>query len=389
MLNQANDYHGLEAPVSFSRRKRLIPILAVLMMTFFVSCSLMFYACRKSNPVAPSVAPVHTQQDTTSHDVTWTVHVFGDPDGGSSYFKDVFAISDTDVWAVGVINVKDDQGNWGNPCNAAHWDGKEWKLMSFKLASAYPQDSGYQDLKAVFAFSHNDVWFFSNMSYLHWDGKKFTSKYVWYFYGAIERVWGLSSKLMYIVGSDGAITITNGDIFQSVNSGTSCDLLDVRGDAHGTVWVGGYQNSPLIDLAFLRITDIYHVTAIRTSRWPLDLAGVNDIWISRDTLYAVCGSGIFIQSTNDSTHWRFLAWSTIALPVGYIRGMRGTADNNIFLAGDFGTIIHYNGKSWYMYPFFSLSRYLGFYSVAVCNKKVYAVGWDDNDQAVIYEGTQH
>jgi hypothetical protein len=153
-----------------------------IIFLFLIACCFLPTSCKKNDPVSPPGPPVQKQQDTTSHNVVWQIHTFGDP-GPSSWIRDVFAISDTDVWAVGSIQEK-----WGNPSNAAHWDGRGWTLMSLNVATSNPGEFSYQDLRSVFAFSRDDVWFFSGMSYVHWDGQKFTSKYILYFYGEIEKV---------------------------------------------------------------------------------------------------------------------------------------------------------------------------------------------------------
>ncbi|HPI27158.1 MAG TPA: hypothetical protein PLS75_01635, partial [Candidatus Marinimicrobia bacterium] len=64
-----------------------------------------------------------TTLDTTSHEVDWKIQKIG---WLSSYLRDVFIISEDDIWAVGFIQDLDSAGNYIT-YNATHWDGVEWK----------------------------------------------------------------------------------------------------------------------------------------------------------------------------------------------------------------------------------------------------------------------
>ena len=59
--------------------------------------------------------------DTTSHAYSWQTFYVG---AGTSALYDVFAISDTDVYAVGEYYLLDSTGqiNYGKPYNAIHWN---------------------------------------------------------------------------------------------------------------------------------------------------------------------------------------------------------------------------------------------------------------------------
>ena len=71
----------------------------------------------------PPIVPPDDKPDTTSHNFTFTTYTFGGT-GGSSYFKDVAIINDSDIWAVGAIYTSPE-----TTYNAAHWDGNKWRLI--------------------------------------------------------------------------------------------------------------------------------------------------------------------------------------------------------------------------------------------------------------------
>jgi hypothetical protein len=360
---------------------RLAFIFCVIALLTFVSCSLVLVSCKKSNPIGPGHPE---QQDTTSHEIEWKIWKFGPAGISANWFRDVFAISDTDVWVVGYVEMTrhDSLGNRLPPINAVHWNGREWSEMSI-LSKSYSGRITYSNLLSVHAFSGVDIWFFSLQSCIHWDGVKFTPYYVNATKGGIIRGWGSSSTDIYITGIDGSLTHFDGKKFELIETGTTCYLDDVYGTPDGKmVWVGGYQYWDL-NHVFLQFSGGKFTSLERTDK----MRGAPNIWASKDSLYAQVGWGVYIQSIRDTNKWRLLGWYDTMYPLGWLRRMRGSADNNVFLVGDFGTIIHYNGKSWKMSEFFDLNRSLTFFSVSVLQSKVYVVGVDASNQAVIYEGT--
>lgn len=360
----------------------------VSVIFFFGILPLLQLACDEeqvSPPVIPP--PIHKQQDTTSHDVTWTTCTLGLAGVAMNILRDVYAINDTDVWVVGMIRTaeterRDSLGNWVPNFNAAHFDGKTWTPVRIwhkdqnDLMAADP-------LNSVIAFGKNDVFFFSEGAFIHWDGKSFTSNWIttarW---GAFLKGWGSSPSNIFVATTLGTVTHFNGTTFKKIETGTSERFGDIYGSKEGTVWTGGYDHGDL-SRAFVRIEGSKSASIDR-----LAFDGCRTLWISADTLYADVGTGIFIQSLRDTSHWRLLPMMTIAFPLGYIRSMRGTTDNDIFMVGDFATIIHYNGKSWYQYPFFSLSAQKSFRAVSVTQNTVFAVGFDEQNRGLIYIGSK-
>ncbi len=350
---------------------------------------LLLPSCTDEPPAQPpDDPPPHVQQDTTSHDVEWTVYTWGDPNKSTSAFYDVFALNDTCVWAVGDIHAEDTDkfdslGRWITPYNIAYWNGKTWTLSS-RHTKRSSGDVWYEQLRAVYAFRSDDVWFFSEMAYIHWDGSNWRTEYVRDRRGSMKRIWGRTPGDIYICGTNGSLTRYYRGIFHLMETGTDVDLSDIYGADNGDFWTGGYQYWDLKNV-FLYVTND-KVSPLMRSANGKRFYGGKTIWISKDTLYADVGSGIYVQSVRDTNQWRFIHWPAIASPIGYMRGMRGSADNNIFCVGDFGSIVHYNGKSWYVYPFFSFSNNTTFYSVTVTKENVWCVGIDPQDRAVIYHG---
>lgn len=143
---------------------KLAFIFSAIALLIFVSCSLMFISCKKSNPVAPGPhAP-----DSTSHDFVWDeILMAGD---GPSWLKDVFALNDTDVWAVGIFSIKQPNGDLVRH-NAIHWDGRTWTIVDVPASAPGTNIHIISELRAVYAFSHDIVWFACGSVMVYWDGK--------------------------------------------------------------------------------------------------------------------------------------------------------------------------------------------------------------------------
>ena len=194
-------------------------ILYVLQIALLLSCS-----CSENGTEPPDNLP-------PSHDFVWQVDTVGTR---SSYLSDVAIINENDIWAVGEIHTpetdrEDSLGNWVQPYNAVHWNGQEWELQRIPAVTAFGTISR-GPMNAVFAFSPDDVWIFSDAgSFAHWNGSNWKSEYVSERNGGIRKMWGTSSDNIYFVGNNGNITHYDGSRWQSLESGTTVDIQDIWG----------------------------------------------------------------------------------------------------------------------------------------------------------------
>jgi hypothetical protein len=120
-------------------------------------------------------------------------------------------------------------------------------------------------------------------------------------------------------------------------------------------------------------------------RW--DFEGVTSLWISSDSLYAYTAGYLYIQALYDTSHYRYINTTEVDEPDGYKVCMAGTGDNDVFMAGHFLTVVHYNGKSLRSYP--ELSRKFAggvFNAIALTKDRVYLAGYTDRTMAIIAVG---
>ena len=67
----------------------------------------------------------------------------------------------------------------------------------------------------------------------------------------------------------------------------------------------------------------------------------------------------------------------------YAEALRGSADNDVFVAGDFGELLHYSGKTWHSYR--TEVGLVGgvYYGLAVKGDIVIAVGEDPPNGVIV------
>ncbi len=350
----------------------------------FLTCSfLVFAGWQCGNQTAGPAPPPPSEPDTTSHDFTWTTYTLGD---GQSYLQDVYAVNDTDIWAVGEIYLKDSTGKLDlKMYNEAHWDGKEWKMSQIYTGGWIPTP-----LSVVFGFTSKDIWAGSTIP-SKWDGIQ------WHHYGYsqgyhsdgfISRIWGNSPDDVYFVGANGSITHYVPWIFQKMESGTNLTLTDVYGNSTEIWAVGGSIGSN---------------NSVRL-RWD------GTTWANMDSLISPIQEstrGVWLDARGSlpggfigfagygvvycDTKWKLMPDGITEglLPgSGVYQAIRGNARNDVFAAGHYGAFIHYNGRTWHCFT--ELIRYPSdrlFMSISVTKNMVVAVG-DENDNGLAVIGVR-
>jgi hypothetical protein len=336
--------------------------------------------CKKNNgPIVPPDTTI-TPIDTTSQNFTWQTFTFGG-NGGSSYFKDVAIINDSDIWAVGMINID------STTYNAAHWDGKKWELRKIPYHDFGSTQPFVGVLNTVFAFSSNDIFISSSANLLHWDGNAWTEKAFFMraipFNGQVNKMWATNGKNIYCVGNGGAIYYYRDSSWTKQESGTTIDLRDVWGSADGkTVWVCGYSNDNSKSILLKYDGNSWQIMWSSNPIAP-PYGGLITSLCGDKHLYLTGTDGIFRQNIagNDSVVHLF---SLTHFPYR----IKVIAENNITMVGDAGMVQHYNGANWK-----ELNLHSGqpLYSTTISQRMIIAVGVETSigfGAALIYLGKQ-
>ncbi|MCK9560935.1 MAG: hypothetical protein M0R44_10865 [Candidatus Marinimicrobia bacterium] len=313
-----------------------------------------------------------TTLDTTSHEVEWTIFRFGYI---GSYLRDVFIISEDDIWAVGAIETEETAHNDAiDRYNAVHWNGTEWKLE--RINPYYRGDSISSPIASIYAFSSSDIWANSGVP-IHGDGNEWA---IFHLYdmgyvlpGSLLRCWGDGVDHLFFSGRKGCFVSYSGNNWSIINTNTSRSIDDIYGLSSDLVYMVGsdqddwssnfiiYEDGVVNNLDFPDTC----MQAVYASAW-------NDVYLA--------GQGLLYYDGRKINDW---PWPS-GLPKNLLQAVRGNGPNDLFLAGHFGTVIHYNGKTWKYYNMLNDANVL-LGAVAVKDDVIIAVG-DYGQQANIYHG---
>jgi hypothetical protein len=330
------------------------------------------------------ILPVRTL-DTTSSNFTWKTYTFGNFQFGSSDLNDVAIINENDIWAVGEIHTADDYDSTGNylgPYNAVYWNGEKWELKRIMW------DNIASRLTCVFAFSSNDVWF-GVTNLLHWNGENFEKN--WnnvlneFTDKTVNKIWGKSSNDLYIVGNEGKIAHYNGTSWEKIESGTNLNIIDIWGDKSTItekteIICGAYNQIPR------SVSDIIRINSDNTTE-KLSQIGLGQsyaaVYFIAGLRYYLVGDGLYEKTFKDTTRWVNLN-SNRKITSNFMDAIRGNGLNNIIVVGAYGEVLHYNGIRWKSLKNDETTLSNGsYYSVAVKNKTVVAVGYDENGAIIL------
>ncbi len=330
-----------------------------------------------------------TTMDTTSHACSFSMDTLG---VNLSILHDIAFINDTLAYAVGEISVLDSIGQLVNPpYNIARWNGRKWEFMRrlWDCRLYYPNCGPsefflFNPIRSIAAFSPNDIWIAAGTAQ-HFDGTRWTEYPGVQGVGTAYKIWGDNPNNLFFVGYGGFIARYTGTTWQRVESGVTITLNDVWGGSNrwlenNIVLIAASEKYTFSEKRILRIKA---PAVLDTLSWPMQDRPIQSLWFdTRSNLYA-CGSGVFVLK--NATWKRFTS-----LPSIYTNCIRGNAENDIWVVGDFGTVSHFNGMSWYTYPSMTFSGIL--HSVAVKGKRLIAVGEISSGQgtrAVVVRGQRN
>jgi len=284
--------------------------------------------------------------DTTSHNFVWRVDTLGDI--YSSVLYDVFIIDDNNIWAVGEINIKNANGNWINPpYNIARWNGQQWTLD--RVLFKWDFGTGYSQARAIFAFSPTDILVSSGGSVMRWNGTNWSNlgflcegtNCV----GSVYRIWGVNNKDLYGVGYGGKIVHWNGSAW-NLESQVDCDLTDIWGGG-SIVWTCGWKFDNSESVLLKKTNALWNTLWKKTQPdFSVPYIGLlSSVWANAEQAWIVGSAGAFEHFPQDPDYIE----KTKLLLTNFPYRVRGSANNDVTLAGDASMIWHWNGSTWHKY----------------------------------------
>jgi len=290
-----------------------------------------------------------TTMDTTSHNFTWQTYILSNAGGDIS---DIAYISDTNIWAVGEMYIRDSLGIIEDqPYAIARWDGLKWTRQKIFYHDYGTIQTHADRLYCIYAFGSNDIYVCSGANLLHWDGTRWREKAFFMtdipFNGQVSKMWAIDGQHIYCVGRNGAIYFYNGTRWEKLNSGTTYDIEDIYGSKNPMtgefeIYALAVQDSYLpVQTQILKIKG---TSVLKISELPNVYLS---IWFVPGKKYYLVGDGIIWKYSWSDTSWYHKPIGTITR---YGTGcIRGTGVNDIFTAGSYFEVTHYNGRDWYNY----------------------------------------
>ena len=325
-----------------------------------------------------------TTLDTTSHDFTYTTYTFGGQ-AGSCAFYDCAIVNDTLAYAVGEVYLNDSIGQPDPfPYNFAEWNGKEWRLR--KIEVEYKNNQTIVPLTGVFVLGDGKIILSSGLPYLPNGNGEWKLYHLWDLgvlnqnNGSVNHIWGSSINDLFFAEAMGTIVHYSNGNWQKIESGTDVNINDVWGvvdeySNHEKVFCAVTNVLELSDHKILTIDGGNNVDSLH---WDQDRR-INSVWSNNGRIVYTSGGGVF---NNKSGKWK----EETSLPLYYTNRIRGNGLNDIFVAGDFGFLAHFNGAHWKIYDEFLFSA--SSLSVTVKGDMVIAIG-RMGEQALIIMGKRN
>ncbi|MEI8134991.1 MAG: hypothetical protein WCH46_07950 [bacterium] len=272
--------------------------------------------------------------------------------------------------------------------NLWHYDGVSFSLVpAFDLTHNSVKLNGALSGYSIFAFSKTDFWLVHGSDVLHTnDGKYFDD----YRPGAVNACWGSSPNDVFIVGNVGHIAHWDGVAFTQMSSGTTTDLNSVCGTDHNHVWASGRHQAN-------NTTVLVHYDG---NQWNIDDLS-NDNQVKQNLLFSVWStdstishefttvSSAFVYRKTDNQAWRIDQSVPNQIPRDTahrvsLQAIQGNNPNDLWVAGDWGYLSHWSGKTWAKYPaLFDYTNLLyGGGQLSVRGNTVCIVGFKNNNSWV-------
>jgi hypothetical protein len=364
-------------------------------MLLVMSTAAVLAAC--SEPTPPLTPPPRLEQpaDSTSHAYTWEYTVLGR--FGSS-MSAVAADGDDNVWAVGDIDLgyeiaSTPPGRMINRANAVHITPQGIRMYAVQAQSW--NTPGYAALEGI-TMHHGYPTFWRSLSRTRFLKDSISLRFF------PERN-GLSIGLIYYkAGLDGHVYEYGGsgflgryigpgfDRYEQLPTGTAKPIRAFTQVGPNEFYIGGWSHDSTGGI-FHHLRDGQVTVMSKRITEDTWLGYARALWSSRERLHAYCPPYFYVQSLEepyawDALHGRMALDGTI---YGAINCATGRADNDVFYAGHYATVIHYNGRGLHYYEELPKQFPNGcvFYDIAVTPNHVFLVG-EHNGFPILVKGTK-
>ncbi len=325
--------------------------------------------------------------DTTSHDFTYQVFEIGEGITNNLYGVDI--IDENNIWAVGEVNRND------TFFNVIKWDGNRFNYYDAIV------HRGGKELHPLFEdismFSLNSVWLTSTQP-SYYDGQN------WEYHDLRDSInssvstsvcYGENENEIYFAGRGDKIVKYDHGSWQLYDKYTDLPINEVY-VKDGTVYATGSSSATNTGILLRKgkgqnlFTPIIEGADLSEEGNLQQLYGrLASIWVDENNILY---TGCIIMYQYKNSKWDYVN----SLPGNYFgnynmietRGnifeIDGNASNDMFIAGDRGTLMHFNGVSWQQIGD-GYDAYSGIklYSLSVKNETICVVGLKDSKAYIV------
>jgi hypothetical protein len=296
-----------------------------------------------------------------------------------SRLLDVWGTSGANIYAVGyLLDPPPALGKYFLHYDGAHWtalqnDSLSWWLAAGLLAAVH----GLSDTTIFVAGSRDHL---SRVSAFagRWDGRRW-SNISPPDSSALLSIWAKSSTDVYAGGDAGTLLHYDGSHWQSLMSGTHLAIWQITGLPSGEMYAvaSDYFNSYLGSV----ILRIEGNSVVQDQFFPVGRKF--GIWGTTGGEAYATGEGTFHKESGT-------AWQEITTPNPRVAmwSVAGTASNNVLVAGAYGAVIHWSGKSWKFYDeLYDRSSSKSYFKAFAIGNKYFLVG-NTPSHALVTIGTR-
>lgn len=237
----------------------------------------------------------------------------------------MWAFGPNDVWAVG------DRGFF------LKWNGDLWRASDNSPLPTMPSPA----ITDIWALGPDDVWLttFGTGNTYHWDGASWQPRG-----GNVRRIWTADSTEVWGIGRGAESPTPKSAIrkwslakgwYDPPDSPSRGELFDVWGTDPSTVYFGGDEG------VFQWEGTQFKLCLSRTM-----VNSVHTVWspVGGGPVWAIGRGGAIQHSKRACEEWLpTSAGSFDPYPPAYLFDVKGTADDDVWIAGERGTILHWDG----------------------------------------------
>lgn len=228
-------------------------------------------------------------------------------------------------------------------------------------------------------------WTFSSGRPIFFDGTSFVTEY--FFVGhpdsaSASRIWGNEADRWYY-GSDGKITHASGRNYVLQPTVTTAHIESMAANRY-EAWAVSLLRLPGTVLHYADGIWRNWIDHLATLLYSTRAVWCDNIGMRPGGTVVMVGQNIVQYDTT---------WKNMTRPLvdfmprrRYFQCVHGTARNNIWAAGDYGGVAHFNGNTWVRYPELA-DETVQFKSVWALDRHVFLVG-RRGYQAIIVMGTR-